>query len=487
MVSEWPVVKLGDFVEMKTGLPFKSSQFLDEGNGYKLLRGDNVVQGGFRWNKVKLWPREELTDKQSEFFLDSGDVILAMDRPWIEAGLKTGQITGYDLPCLLVQRVSRLRAVDPADQDFLRYLISSYWFVEYIKLVQTGTAVPHISPKQIQNYEFRKPPKKDRVKIGALMRSLDNKIELNRQTNETLEKMAQALFKSWFVDFDPVIDNALEAGNTIPDELQDRAARRQQQLAKPDHQPLPDDIRQLFPSVFEMTKELGWVPMGWEVSTINDHTHFKNGYAFKSKQLLSSDEKALPVFKMGHINRGGGFKPGGTKSYFPKAEIDEKLSNYLAEKGDLLMSMTDMKSNMVILGNTALMPFSNVFLINQRVARLRIKNDTHLDYPYLYFYTNHPPVVDELRSRANSGVQVNLTSASIKETLLLVPEAPVHSVFDQKIKALLEKSFANDNNSKELGELRDTLLPKLISGELRLPLDALSDAKQKLADATSWQ
>ena len=80
--------------------------------------------------------------------------------------------------------------------------------------------------------------------------------------------MAQALFKSWFVDFDPVIDNALEAGNTIPDELQDRAERRKQQLAKPDHQPLPDDIRQLFPSEFELTDELGWVPMGWEVKPL---------------------------------------------------------------------------------------------------------------------------------------------------------------------------------------------------------------------------
>ena len=81
-----------------------------------------------------------------------------MDRPWIEAGLKYAQVTECDLPCLLVQRTSCLRAKNGFDQDFLRYLISSYDFVQYVKLVQTGTAVPHISGKQILDFEFQLPP-----------------------------------------------------------------------------------------------------------------------------------------------------------------------------------------------------------------------------------------------------------------------------------------------------------------------------------------
>ena len=172
---------------------------------------------------------------------------------------------------------------------------------------------------------------------------------------------------------------------------------------------------------------------------------------------------------MGHIKRGGGFNPSGTKSYFPKSGIDKKIQDFFAKKGDLLMSMTDMKSNMVILGNTALMPISDKFLVNQRVGRIRPNNSTYLDYPYLYFYTNHIPVVEELRSRANSGVQVNLSTAAIKETLLLVPSERIHHEFNKQVKAFLERIFSNDESISSLESLRDTLLPKLISGELRIP------------------
>ncbi|MGU9957714.1 MAG: hypothetical protein ACNYPI_08905 [Arenicellales bacterium WSBS_2016_MAG_OTU3] len=111
--------------------------------------------------------------------------------------------------------------------------------------------------------------------------------------------MAQALFKSWFVDFDPVIDNALAAGNTIPDELQDRAARRQQQLAKPDHQPLPDAIRQLFPSEFELTEELGWVPMGWEATRVDQIIGSSYGKALKKS---NRQEGMVPVYGSGGVN-----------------------------------------------------------------------------------------------------------------------------------------------------------------------------------------
>ena len=94
------------------------------------------------------------------------------------------------------------------------------------------------------------------------LQTLDKKITLNRQINQTLEQMAQTLFKSWFVDFDPVIDNALDAGNEIPELLQTRAELRQKIRASQDFQPLPADIRALFPAEFEES-ELGWVPKGW--------------------------------------------------------------------------------------------------------------------------------------------------------------------------------------------------------------------------------
>ena len=111
--------------------------------------------------------------------------------------------------------------------------------------------------------------------IAHILGSLDDKIELNRRMNETLEAMAQALFKSWFVDFDPVIDNALAAGNTIPDELKEKAAIRQGLGDK--RKSLPDDIRRLFPSEFAYTEEMGWIPKGWEVSKVGQKVEITGG------------------------------------------------------------------------------------------------------------------------------------------------------------------------------------------------------------------
>jgi len=156
-VSQWQETKLGETTELLTGFPFKSANYTDGESGIALVRGDNVVQGRFRWDDVKRWPENE-TAEISNYFLQTGDVILAMDRPWIDAGLKYACVANEDLPCLLVQRVTRLRARNGLDQGFLRYVIGSREFTDYVLAVQTGTAVPHISGGQIKQFGFRCPP-----------------------------------------------------------------------------------------------------------------------------------------------------------------------------------------------------------------------------------------------------------------------------------------------------------------------------------------
>ena len=110
----------------------------------RLVRGDNIVQSRLRWQNVKRWP-VRLLDGLDRYQLVSGDVVLAMDRPWIEAGLKYAWISDHDMPCLLVQRVARLRSrEDRIGGSFLRLLIGSPQFTQYVLAIQTGTAVPHI-------------------------------------------------------------------------------------------------------------------------------------------------------------------------------------------------------------------------------------------------------------------------------------------------------------------------------------------------------
>ena len=199
---------------------------------------------------------------------------------------------------------------------------------------------------------------------------------------------------------------------------------------------------------------------------LQDIADFSNGYAFKSKELLDTPEPdCYHVFKQGHINRGGGFNSSGTKSWYPVCKCSG-LSKYVLRKGDVLMAMTDMKDNVAILGNTALMTEDNKYIVNQRVGLLRSNGYKKTSYAYIYLLTNSFEFLKDLRSRANSGVQVNLSSAEIKASPIWIASDKVNEEFSKLTEPLLSMIMANDLENERLAELRDTLLPKLMSGEI---------------------
>lgn len=349
MGSEWPTVTLGDEVDLLTGFPFKSSEYTDDSSGIKLVRGDNVVQGHLRWEGVKRWPTA-LSKGLENYELVTGDVVLAMDRPWIEAGLKYSEICNHDLPSLLVQRVSRLRGKKRLHTRFLKYLIGSPHFTGHVLAIQTGTAVPHISAGQIKESTFKLPPLPEQKAIAHILGSLDDKIELNRKMKATLEAMAQALFKSWFVDFDPVIDNALAAGNPIPEALADRAEIRRQALA---NGTANRDAAKPFPAAFQQTESMGCIPEGWEVKTFDvlaklDTTSVKPfehpDTLWEHYSIPSFDSTGMPSWDRGDEIKSNKYlvKPGAILSskLNPKTErtwspfmIDEKTSICSTEVG----------------------------------------------------------------------------------------------------------------------------------------------------------
>jgi type I restriction enzyme S subunit len=148
MAHEWTPVQLGEVADLLTGFPFKSERYVEDETAPRLLRGDNVAQGVLRWDGAKHWSADAV-DGLSQYQLREGDVVLAMDRPWIEAGLKYATLRVADLPALLVQRVARLRGSSRLDTGFLRYVIGSQAFTDHVLGIQTGTAVPHISGGQI--------------------------------------------------------------------------------------------------------------------------------------------------------------------------------------------------------------------------------------------------------------------------------------------------------------------------------------------------
>ena len=309
------------------------------------------------------------------------------------------------------------RAIDSvSDADFLYYLICSPLVRNpAIKSMVGSSGRQRVQTDVVANLDIELPPIEEQRKIGGLLRTFDDKIKFNNEINNNLEQQAQALFKSWFVDFEPFN---------------------------------------------------GTMPSDWEIVPLEKIADFQNGYAFKSKELLNEPSSdCYQVFKQGHIARGGGFIPDGTKSWYPK-RFASKLEKFVLKKGDILMAMTDMKDNVAILGNTAIMPLDNEYIVNQRVGHLRANGYKGVTYPFIYLLTNSTDFLVDLRSRANSGVQVNLSSSEIKASQTVLPSEEVNNAFSEITLPMFEIIINNQLENQRLAQLRDTLLPKLMSGEL---------------------
>ena len=172
----WQKSKLGKFIDLLTGYSFKSDYYVESDPSIRLLRGDNVIQGSLRWNNAKRWPLL-LSDGLEKYQMQEGDFVIAMDRTWVKSGLKATIVTKRDIPSLLVQRVARLRSKPGLNAYFLSLLIRGHKFEQYVKGVQTETAVPHISAKQIKEFPIVLPPLHEQTAIADFLSTWDTAIE----------------------------------------------------------------------------------------------------------------------------------------------------------------------------------------------------------------------------------------------------------------------------------------------------------------------
>jgi type I restriction enzyme, S subunit len=188
---------LGDYVDFLSGPAFKSNKFTDSVDDIPLVKGDNLAQGYIKWEQSRFWPAQDV-ESYTKYYLYPGDIVLAMDRPWVTSGLKFARIKESDPQSLVVQRIARLRAINGMSQDFLHALIGSRNFEEYIKNIMGGTNVPHISPEQIKAYEFDV-DKSSFSAIGSMYRTYTDLIENNRRRIQLLEESARLLYQEWFI------------------------------------------------------------------------------------------------------------------------------------------------------------------------------------------------------------------------------------------------------------------------------------------------
>jgi type I restriction enzyme S subunit len=318
-----------------------------------------------------------------------------------------------------------------ADQRFIYYVFSGPDKQAEILDNGIGSSVPGFNLGQLKRHELMLPPLGEQIRIADFLEMLDDRITLLREINTTLEAIAQALFKSWFVDFDPV--HAKMQGRA-PEGIYEATAA-------------------LFPDRFEES-ELGAVPNGWRIGKLADLASFQNGYAFKSKDW---SEAGHPVIKIGNVKPSLISFDGCS---FVGAESVIGLDRFKLKRGDLLVGMTG------YVGETGLVTkVSPAAYLNQRVGRIATSAGVK-DLGFVFCLTRHEDFKAFAEGQSHGSAQANVSGSDLLKFKSVIPDNKVIRAFNELIETLIESIILNHEQAKLLGELRDTLLPRLISGQL---------------------
>lgn len=395
-----------------------------------------------------------------------GDVLFSYETRLGEAALMPAGIKAC-----LGRRMGLLRAdKTKVLPEFLLYAYLSPEFQETIRANTIhGATVDRIALKNLPNYPIRIPPLAEQIKVIAVLKSIYRKKELNTQTNQTLESIAQAIFKSWFVDFEPVKAKmaALAEGGTreqaelaamgaISGKSEAELAQLQQQ--NPEHYQQLAETAALFPSAM-VESELGEIPEGWEIGSIGDIALAKGGYAFKSNEFEATGNK---VVKIKNITGDG--RVDLTDCDCVKHPQPEKLDRFKITNGDLLMAMTGAtvgKIGIAVSGN-------DYVYLNQRVAKFESKIQTKKVSWFLFPCIQQKSIFDTIVGSAQGSAQPNISSTEIERTEIVVPDENLISKYCDLVDPFFKKWMANNILNIELANLRDSLLPKLLSGEIDL-------------------
>ena len=426
MSSEWPIKPLSQVAEVITGFPFKGEDYLPPHKGVRVVRGDNVTERYVRWGeKEKCW--SEVTPALRPYVLRTGDIVIGMDGS--KVGRNFAAIGSEDNGTLLAQRVARVRAREGVSQDFVRYAICNPSFTGYVKAVHTGTSIPHISKGQIEKFEISVPPLQTQISIAAILSALDDRITLLRETNTTLEAIAQALFKSWFVDFDPV--HAKMQGRA-PEGMDEATAA-------------------LFPDSIEES-ELGSVPKGWRVGNLNVLAEL-NPESWSAKR---HPERVLYV------------DLANTKA----GQIDEYIEFSFEDapsRARRVLRCGDVIVGTVRPGNRSFARIaSDVTGLTGSTGFAVLRARKVIDQALVFIAATNDEAIDRLSHLADGGAYPAVRPEVVGSTPLVVATEEIRNSFGDIANTLFASIGANQERMTQLASLRDTLLPRLISGQIDL-------------------
>ena len=426
MSSEWTFAPLESCVEALIDYRGKTPEKTD--SGIPLITAKIIKRGRIE-KATEFIAEDNYASWMRRGIPKEGDIVLTVEAPLGEvAQLGSEKIA-------LAQRVVTLRGKEGVlDNTYLLYLLQTEEMLDQLKARATGTTVLGIKQSELRKVPLSLPPIAQQRSAASILKTLDDRLTLLRETNATLETIAQALFKSWFVDFDPV---RAKAEGFEPEGMDAATAA-------------------LFPDSFEES-ERGLVPQGWRGASLADLANFQNGYAFKSKDWVATGH---PVVKIGDVKPGIIDLVGCS---FVTPETTRGLDRFKLERGSLLVGMTG------YVGETGLVPTVNPSAyLNQRVGCFSTANGL-ADLGFVYCLVRNPAFKIFAEAQSHGSAQANVSGTALVAYPVVIPSSDVLEQFNGVIAPVLESILSNHEQAQNLAQLRDTLLPRLISAQRRLP------------------
>ena len=415
MAGEWRNVALEDVAdELTVGyVGPMASEYVDD--GIPFLRSLNVEPLRINKNDLK-FITPEFHSRIRKSRLTPGDVVIVRTGKPGACSVVPEWLADANCSDLVI-----VRCGPQLDNRFLAYYVNTV-ACDHVAAHLVGAVQQHFNVGSARTLRLNLPPLADQKSIAAVLGALDDKIELNRRMNATLEAMARALFQSWFVDFDPV-------------------------RAKLDGRPpaaLDPATAALFPEHLEESP-LGHTPKGWEVRSLDKTAHYLNGLALQ--KYPPGDGPTLPVIKIAQLRKGDSVGADRCNTDLPP--------NYIVQDGDVLFSWSGSLEVELWCGGPG--------ALNQHLFKV-----TSPEFPKWFYYLWTLYHLDEFRLIAadKATTMGHIQRGHLTAAKVIIPPCPLLDAMTRTMSPLIDQLIANRTESRTLATLRDTLLPKLLSGEL---------------------
>ena len=429
MANEWPTTKIGDVclrVTKGTTPTTGGGAFTDRGIAF--IKVEAITEsGGFLPEKFAFIDTET-DEKLARSRLQEKDILFTI------AGTigRVAQVTNDILPANTNQAVAIVRPnPDLIFPRFLYYVLRDSKRIQLAQSRVVQSVQANFSLGELSAVELPLPPQEEQRAIAHILGTLDDRIELNRRANETLEAMARTLFKAWFVDFEPVrakMEGRWKRGESLPG--------------------LPAHLYDTFPDRL-IESELGEIPEGWEMRSLDSIANYLNGLALQ-KFPPESETEFLPVIKIAQLR-------AGNTNGADKASTQIK-PEYVVVDGDVLFSWSGSLEVEVWNGGRG--------ALNQHLFKV-----TSNEVPkWFYFFATRQHLSDFRAIAAGKATTMgHIQRKHLTDARIAVAPPESMKKFDAVIASQFDQLVSNAQQSRSLAQLRDTLLPKLISGELRVP------------------